>query len=110
MLVREVADSNEGADKLVALVQFLLGRAEDTDAQKTISVDAFTKLAANMGISITPETLSDISQRPPLANIIDNIEGDEIRFRGSEIAPAGMTVDQARLTVDNMAKRAIDIK
>lgn len=109
MLIREVA-SDVDTTKLAALSQFLLGRAQDTDAAKTISTDAFVKLAANMGISITPDRLADLIQQPPLNNIIANMEGDTITFRGAEVQPAGMTVDQARQTVDAMAKRAIDIK
>ena len=109
MLIREVA-SDVDTTKLAALSQFLLGRAQDTDAAKTISTDAFVKLAANMGISITPDRLADLIQQPPLNNIIANMEGDTITFRGAEVQPAGMTVGQARQTVDAMAKRAIDIK
>ena len=109
MLIREVAGDVD-VNKRAALSQFLLGRAEDTDAAKTISTDAFVKLAANMGISITPDRLADLIQQPPLNNIIVNMEGDTITFRGAEVQPAGMTVDQARQTVDAMAKRAIDIK
>lgn len=108
MLIREVAGDVD-VTKLAALSQFLLGRAQDTDAARTISTDAFIKLAANMGISITPDRLADLIQQPPLNNIIANLEGDVITFRGAEVEPAGMTVDQARQTVDTMAKRAIDI-
>ena len=109
MLIREVA-SDVDTTKLAALSQFLLGRAQDTDAAKTISTDAFVKLAANMGISLTQDRLSDMIQQPPLSNIITNIEGDRIVFQGADAVPTTMTTDLARATVDNMAKRAIDIK
>jgi hypothetical protein len=93
--------------KLAALGQFLLGRAQDTDAEKTISTSAFMKLANSMGISLTIDQLVDLSQQPPLSNIIANVEGDTVVFRGADSQPAdGMTVDQARATVDSMAKRA----
>jgi len=109
MRIREVAGEVD-TNKLAALSQFLLGRAEDTDAAKTISTTAFIKLASNMGISITPDRLADLIQQPPLNNIIANVEGDTITFQGADVIPAAMTVDQARQTVDTMAKRAIDIK
>jgi hypothetical protein len=108
MLIREVAGDAD-VNKLAAVAQFLLGRAEDTDAARTISTAAFIKLASNMGISITADRLADLIQQPPLNNIIANIEGDTITFQGAEVMPAAMTVDQARQTVDSMAKRAIDI-
>jgi hypothetical protein len=109
MRIREVAGEVD-VNKLAALSQFLLGRAEDTDAAKTISTAAFIKLASNMGISITADRLMDLIQQPPLNNIIANVEGDTITFQGADVVPATMTVDQARQTVDSMAKRAIDIK
>lgn len=108
MRIREVAGDVD-VNKLAALSQFLLGRAKDTDAAKTISTAAFIKLASNMGISVTPNRLMDLIQQPPLNNIIANVEGDTITFQGADVVPAAMTVDQARDTVDTMAKRAIDI-
>jgi hypothetical protein len=108
MRIREVAGDVD-VTKLAALSQFLLGRSEDTDAAKTISTAAFIRLASNMGISITADRLRDLIQQPPLRNIIANIEGDTITFQGADVVPAAMTVDQARDTVDTMAKRAIDI-
>jgi hypothetical protein len=108
MLIREVAGDTD-VNKLAAVAQFLLGRAEDTDAALTISTDAFIRLASNMGISITPDRLADLIKQPPLNNIIANVEGDTITFQGADVVPAAMTVDQARQTVDSMAKRAIDI-
>lgn len=94
------------AEKLAALSQFLLARADDTGAQKKISVDAFLKLANNQGISLTRDQLIDMSQQPPLNNLIQNVEGEEVIFKGDETAPDTMSVDQARATVDRMAKRA----
>jgi hypothetical protein len=108
MLICEVAGDAD-VNKLAAVAQFLLGRAEDTDAARTISTNTFIKLASNMGISITADRLQDLIQQPPLNNIIANIEGDTITFQGADVVPAAMTVDQARQTVDSMAKRAIDI-
>jgi len=109
MLIREVAGADGDQIKLTALAQFLLGRAEDTDAARTISTDAFLKLASNMGISVTADRLAELSAQPPLNAVIARIEGPNILFQGSDVVPTTMTVDQARKTVDSMAKRAIDI-
>jgi hypothetical protein len=107
MLLREVMDAPD-ADKLLALSQFLISRAQDTNAQKKISVSAFLQLAQSMGISLTQDNLTTLSQRPPLSSVIQTIQGDEILFRGAdqEQVTDTMTVDQARATVDTMAKRA----
>jgi hypothetical protein len=105
MRITELYSKNDA--ELLALSQFLLSRAEDKNAQKKISVPAFLKMAANMEISLTRDQLIDLSQRPPLNNVIQGIDGDEIRFKGAEGPPtATMTKDQAQATVDAMAKRA----
>jgi hypothetical protein len=111
MRLREVTDSPD-AQKLLALSQFLISRARDTNSQKKISVSAFINLAQNMGISLTPDTLTMMSQQAPLNSVIQTVTPTEILFRGAEQeqVSATMTVDQAQKTVDSMAKRAIDIK
>jgi hypothetical protein len=115
MLIHEVAGA-ANTDRIMALSQFLMGRAEDTDAAKSISTDAFIKLARDQGISLTVSQLKDMAQRPPLNNVIMDVTGDNngsgiVVFKGADVTAGDetMTVDQARLTVDNMAKRAIDI-
>ena len=114
MLIQEVQGQIDAA-KLSAVAQFLVGRAQDTGATKTFSVQAFLKLANAQGISLTAQQLKDQSQLPPLSNIIEKIEIDPanpaagtIYFKGAEVGPGPetMSVDQARKTVDKMAKRA----
>jgi hypothetical protein len=95
------------AAELTALSQFLLSRADDTAAKNVISVGAFVKLAADMGISITADQLTQLSQREPLSNVITSVNNGEIVFKVDEYPSEIMTVDQARDTVDRMAKRAI---
>ena len=116
MLIREVSGAGS-LDRIMALSQFLVGRAQDTDAAKSISTDAFIRLARDQGISLTVSQLKDMIQRAPLNNVIQDVTGDDngggqVVFRGAEITTGDetMTVDQARQTVDSMAKRAIDIK
>ncbi len=110
MRIDEVDSHSADTQKLVALSQFLLARANDTDAKKSISIQSFLKLANNQGISLTADRLKDISQRPPLNNLIQDVQGDaktgEVIFKGDEQVTDTMSVDQARDTVDSMAKRA----
>lgn len=109
MKITEVADAGQqDAMKLAALAQFLLGRSEDTNSPKKISTQAFLNLAQNMGISLTHQQLANLSQKPPLSGLISNVEPDEVYFKGAEpeVDDSDMTVDQARATVDKMAKRA----
>ena len=107
MRLDEFDVSSKNTQELAALSQFLLSRAQDTDAQKKISIAAFLELAKNMGVSLTDSQLRNLIQQPPLNGFISNVTDDEIMFKGSdeEVAP-NMSVDQARDTVNKMAKRA----
>jgi len=98
------------SEELTALSQFLIGRADDEGSRKTISVDAFLKAANDMGISLTRSQLISQSQQEPLNNLIQNVNDDEVVFKGSDEPEDTMTVDQARDTVDSMAKRATNKK
>lgn len=117
MKLREFAGAEAQTPRLAALAEFLAGRAQDSNSSKTISTKAFINLAKGLGISITGQQLKDLSLLPPLSNIITNIEIDPadpekgtVYFQGAD-APSDkdsdtMTADQARVTVDQMAKRA----
>lgn len=109
MQIRELAGTNGQTARLTALTQFLLSRADDRQALKKISTQAFLKLAQNMAIPLTRGQLIDLVEQPPLNALIASVDDDYIKFAGSEEIDTEnqMTVDQARQTVDSMAKRAI---
>jgi len=110
MRLVEFEVSTVNTEKLAALSQFLLSRTDDTNAKKTMPVSSFLDLANNMGISLTDDQLRNLVQQPPLNEIIANVEGDTdtgtITFKGADEVAPNMSVDQARDTVNTMAKRA----
>jgi hypothetical protein len=110
MRLDEIESVNPDVQKLAALSQFLLARAQDTNSKKTISIKTFLGLAQAQGISLTGDRLRELSKQAPLNNLIADVQGDDqtgqVIFKGEEIAPTDMSVDQARATVDRMAKRA----
>jgi hypothetical protein len=110
MRLVEFNTSTANTEKLAALSQFLLSRTDDTNAKKTMPVSSFLDLANNMGIGLTDDQLRNLIQQPPLSEIIANIEGDAdtgtITFKGADEVAPNMSVDQARDTVNTMAKRA----
>lgn len=109
MIIKEI-DSGAVTDELAALSVFLLGRSDDENATKKISIQAFLNLAADMGISLSRKQLVDLSQKPPLNQIISNIEDTDVIFTGGQSEVPDMPVDKARETVKKMAKRAAKIK
>lgn len=106
MRILEVEQQAADVLKLAGLAEFLIGRSDDTGASKQISVDAFVNMARNLGVSIDAARLQDLAGQPPLSNVINKVTDDTIYFTGSEPPDQTMNVDQARKTVDTMAKRA----
>lgn len=111
MKIFEVDDNDAGADpnKLVGLVQFLAGRAEDTAARKQISQDAFIKMAQSLGINITSQNLGGLIAQPPLNGVLEPLDPNSgmITFKGAEVGPTKMSVPQAQQVVNKMAKSAM---
>jgi hypothetical protein len=107
MIISEIAGHN--SQKLLALTQFLLGRASDTTAKKQISQDAFIELAKSLGVNVTKETLVDLIAQPPLSNVMEPLDPNSgvIRFKGNDEVAPGMDVDQAEEIVDKNAKKAM---
>jgi uncharacterized protein HemY len=108
MKLFEVTVLSKDSEELAALTQFLLSRADDTGSRKKISVAAFLKIAADMGISFTRDQLLNQVSQPPLNNLIANVEGDEIVFKGDDTADATMSVTKAQDVVGKMSKRALN--
>jgi hypothetical protein len=112
MKIFEVAGTNSlnsDSQKLLALSQFLLGRASDETAAKEISQAAFIDLAKSLGVNVTTENLNQLINQEPLSNILEPLEpgSSVVRFRGNVEGAPGMSVDQARATVDSNAKAAL---
>lgn len=96
------------APKLMALSQFLAGRAKDTSAKPEISQEAFIGLARNLGVNVTPDNLAELIAQPPLSNVLEPFEPNSgvIRFKGNEERSTDMPVDLAQNIVDKNAKAA----
>lgn len=109
MLIREFDEGNSNTRKLVALSDFLSGRAQDQNAKMQISKSAFINAARNLGININEQTLAELISQEPLKNILEPIEpnSDVIRYKGNDEVDTAMGVDQAQDIVDKNAKAAM---
>ncbi len=107
MKITEVPNTN--SERLVALSQFLLGRADNVNTKREISQTAFINLAKSLGVVITADTLGELVSRPPLSNLMEPFQPNSgvIRFKGNTEAAPNMSVDQARNVVDKNAKAAM---
>jgi hypothetical protein len=112
MLIREVADNTAGTpspDKLLGLVDFLSGRAEDESARKEISQDAFLSLAQSLGITVTKQMLPGLTNQPPLSNVLEPLAPgteDPIVYKGGDPIDTAMPVNKAQDIVASAAKSA----
>jgi hypothetical protein len=110
MRVQEICESADPtAQKLLALSQFLAGRADDENAQKQISTDAFVEAAKSLGLEVNEQNLPELMDQEPLKDILEPLDPNSgiIRFRGNTAGDTGMPVDQARAIVDKNAKAAL---
>jgi len=96
-------------EKLAALGQFLIGRANDQNATSKLSVEAFISIAEKMGIPLDAESLQDMVMQGELENIITNMDNKEISFKSEKQVQdnPNLSIDKARNTVNNMAQRAM---
>ena len=110
MKLIEFEVNSANTQKLAALSQFLVSRAQDTDAEKKISIAAFVDLAKNIGVSLNDAQLRNLVQQAPLKELIADVTDTEVIFKGAVEGAPNMTVDQARETVNTMAQRALNKK
>jgi hypothetical protein len=109
MRITEV-EADDTADRLMALAQFAVGRAEDTSAKMQMPVAAFIKRAQSMGIDINADTLQSLISQPPLNGIFNPMEPNatELTFKGGkEPGPVKMPVNQAQDIVAQAAQSAL---
>jgi hypothetical protein len=108
MRITEVADSQD-PNKLLGLVEFLKGRAEDTGAKQQINAETFVTLAQQLGINATTANLDKIINRPPLDAILEPYDPTTgtITFKGSASQSVDMPVDKAQDIVARAAKSAL---
>lgn len=115
MKINEVGDfagATPDPEQLLGLVDFLSGRAADTNSQKQISQDAFISIAQSLDIPINQRNLVDIVGQPPLSNVLEPLQPgstEPIVFKGGNETPVApkMTVPRAQEVVSQMAKSAM---
>jgi len=97
------------AQQLIALSEYLLGRADDEDSNHMVPIDVFLSMAHNMGVNITDQQLRSLAVQNPLKNVIVNVTDTDLVLKGAGQDDQGaepMTVDQAQDTVAGMANDA----
>ena len=61
-------------EKLLGLVNFLSGRADDENAQKQISTDAFISAARSLGFPVNEKNIVSVVSQPPLDSVLEPMD------------------------------------
>lgn len=108
MLLNEFVDDDPLRVSLVAITSQIKSRIADTKAKSSMSTDAFLALLKRNGVILDHSDIYDLVQQPPLSNIIDNISGQKVIFKGQseDTGETQKTADSHESTVEKMAQRA----
>jgi hypothetical protein len=106
MRLFEFEDDDSLRVRLAGLVSQLRGRALDTGAKEPYSLAALRNKLHDAEINLDDEELRDMLEDPPLSNLIANIKGDQVIFKGIGPDTAELDDEQSERTLDTMAKRA----
>ncbi len=109
MKLFEFDDSNSLRIKLVAVTNQLKAEVEH-NPESSMTTDELLELLKQNDITIDKSDLFNIVAKDPLKNIIKNINGDEVLFKGQSEAGAGLSepeVSDTQKTVSTLAKKAM---
>jgi hypothetical protein len=111
MRIDEVESSSSlDPKKLLGLVNFLSGRADDENAQKQISTDAFISAARSLGFPVNEKNVVSLVSQPPLDSVLEPMDSQNptvIKYKGAAPdGPTQMPVNKAQDIVAASAKQA----
>lgn len=107
LAVGALPDSN----KLLGLIEFLAGRAQDTNSRREISQDALISLAQSLGINLTRANLPELTTQQPLNNVLEPLtpnSDDPVVYKGGASEITAMPVNRAQDIVARAAKSALN--
>ena len=111
MRIDEVENNTPDPSKLMGLVNFLAGRADDENAQKQISTDAFISAAQSLGFPINQRNVVSVVSQSPLDSVLEPMDPQNpgvIKYKGAgEDGPTEMPVNKAQDIVAASAKSAM---
>lgn len=93
--------------RLVAIIGQVHSRIKDEGFTKEYKLDSLLNLLKSKDINIDRETLVDMIDNEPLNNIIANVKGDRVIFKGElDDNTDAESPERSTDTLEKMAKRA----
>jgi len=107
MRLFELAGPDPLVTRLIAVSDQLKTGLENQEIDPNISTDELLQYLANNDIVVDVKDLYNMIKKPPLNNVIDNIQGDTVVFKGQE-ANTGEPDDESesQKVVSQMADQA----
>jgi hypothetical protein len=106
----EFAEDNTLPTKLTAIVSQIHGRVDDTGTKKPYSLKSLLNVLSKNGITVSSEQFKEMVKNPPLENLISNVKGDDVIFRGhghnASSDSEAEEPEQSTKTLKRMARRA----
>lgn len=106
MRLYEFQNDDSEQVKLTGIISQLYGRIVDTDTDKKFSLKSLINILAKNGFSVSEPEFREMAKVPPLSNLIANVTGDSVVFKGQDDSNEVVAPDQTSKTLDKMAKRA----
>jgi FMN-dependent NADH-azoreductase len=82
MRLFELAGPDPIVTRLVAITDQLKSELDSKKIDPQMNVDQLLKYLSDYDIVVDVSDLYNMIQKPPLKNIIDNIQGDQVIFKG----------------------------
>lgn len=105
MRLYEFVDDNPLRVKLVALTDQLKDRFMELDPNEPIKVDDFLEYLRRHDIVIDKSDFYNIVKKEPLVNMIRNVKGQDIYFKGQTIDDQPLNAPDASKIVKSMANK-----
>ena len=106
MRLYEFAGPDPMATRLVAVADQLKSDLEKGEADPNMSLPDFLQYLKKFDIILDKTDLYDMIKQLPLKNLITNIQGDRIVFKGFG-TPEAPPEDESKKIVAGMAKQAV---
>lgn len=107
MLLYEFVEDNTDMIVLTGVVSQIYNRIKDTGFDKKYSLDALLNTLSDRGIDLDREKFIEMVKHQPLKNLIANVEGDSVVFKGESSEDSeNVDMDDTTGTLEKMAKRA----
>jgi len=95
--------------KIVATTDQLKTDLDSGEVTPDMTLDQLIKYYQKYGIHLSPDNLYSMIKQDPLKNVIKNIQGNKVVFKGLE--PEGSQApDENQKTVQQMAQKALKTK